>query len=214
LKHWLIVSDVPLDRYSESAINSRLSDLDWVSRAAVAHEAVVEAFIDQPALVPMKLFTIFSSDERASDHIRSQSARIEAAINRVRGRVEYGVRVSLDRAQPAPASGRVRTTSGSAYLAGKKAQRDQSAEIAGRARETVTDLFDELSGLADDSVKRTASDLPVKGGPLLLDAAFLVRRTRAARFRAVAGRAARNLAAKGYRVTMSGPWPPYTFMRD
>src|SRR5918995_1489178 len=56
---WLAVADAPLNRYGEETINRKLSDLDWVSRAAVAHEAVVESFINQRALLPMKLFTIF-----------------------------------------------------------------------------------------------------------------------------------------------------------
>jgi len=34
---YLVVADVPLSRYGEAAIERGLSDLDWVSRAAVAH---------------------------------------------------------------------------------------------------------------------------------------------------------------------------------
>src|SRR5467141_2815242 len=52
LRKWLAVADAPLSRYGEETINSRLSDLDWVARAAVAHEAVVEAFIDATAVLP------------------------------------------------------------------------------------------------------------------------------------------------------------------
>ena len=116
LKKWLVVSDVPLDRYGESAINAKLSDLDWVSRAAVAHEAVVESFIGAAALVPMKLFTIFADDERAAARLGAQSNRIDAALDRVRGRVELGVRVALDRQRPQP--GRpARADTGAAYLA-------------------------------------------------------------------------------------------------
>ena len=36
------VADAPLSRYGEAAINRGLGDLEWVSRAAVAHEAVIE----------------------------------------------------------------------------------------------------------------------------------------------------------------------------
>src|SRR5438552_1835163 len=63
--NWLVVAHAPLERYGETAIARGLSDLEWVARAAVAHESVVEAFISAPAVLPMKLFTIFSSDERA-----------------------------------------------------------------------------------------------------------------------------------------------------
>src|SRR5918999_118989 len=74
---WLAVADAPLDRYGEEAINRRLSDLDWVSRAAVAHEAIVESFLEERAIVPMKLFTIFTSDDRAVEQVRSDRRRVE-----------------------------------------------------------------------------------------------------------------------------------------
>jgi hypothetical protein len=99
LRKWLAVADAPLSRYGEETINSRLSDLDWVSRAAVAHEAVVEAFIDATAVLPMKLFTIFTNDERALEHLRGERARIDAVLKRVANRREWGVRVVLDRAR-------------------------------------------------------------------------------------------------------------------
>src|SRR5262245_52891253 len=61
----LVVGDAPLDEYGDAAINRKLSDIELVSQAAVAHESVVESFIDCPAVLPMKLFTIFLSDARA-----------------------------------------------------------------------------------------------------------------------------------------------------
>src|SRR5258705_1842597 len=62
---YAVVADAPLEKYGEAAINKGLTDLDWVSRAALGHEAVVEAFIDKTAILPMKLFTIFTTDDRA-----------------------------------------------------------------------------------------------------------------------------------------------------
>ena len=39
---WLVVADAPLSRYGAAPIEAGLRDLDWISRCAVAHEAVVE----------------------------------------------------------------------------------------------------------------------------------------------------------------------------
>jgi hypothetical protein len=213
LKKWLVVADVPLDRYGESAINARLQDLGWVSRAAVAHEAVVESFIDAAALVPMKLFTIFTDDVRAAEQLDAQGDRIDAAVKHVRGRIELGVRVTLARRRP-QARPLKRAASGAAYLAGKKAQRDHAAELAGNAQAVVAELYDDLARLSADAVRRAASEIPVRDGPLLLDAAFLVPRTRAASFRRMVARKAKDLASDGYRVTVTGPWPAYSFVRD
>ena len=59
-----------------------------------------------------------------------------------------------------------------------------------------------------------ASELPAQSGPVLLDGAFLVPRSRATAFRALVTREARRLGRVGYQVTVSGPWPPYTFVKD
>jgi hypothetical protein len=213
LKKWLVVADVPLDRYGESAINSRLSDLEWVSRAAVAHEAVVESFIGAAALVPMKLFTIFTDDARAVEQLNAQKDRIDEAVKHVRGRIELGVRVTLARQRKAARSTE-RAGSGAAYLAGKKTQRDRAAELAVNAQAVVAEMYDDLSRLAADAVRRAATEITVRDGPLLLDAAFLVPRPRAARFRGTVARKAKTLSRDGYRVTLTGPWPPYSFVRD
>lgn len=219
-ERWLVVADAPLDRYGEDTINRGLSDLDWVSRAAVAHEGVIESFIAAPAVLPMKLFTIFASDDRARDHMRGDARRIDALIRRVANHHEWGVRVVLDRDSLARAgqarrpSKRPGAPSGRGFLAAKKAQRDASAELARHAQEAVADLYDRLAERAGRSKRRAASELPVQSGPLLLDAAFLVPVNKAARFRAAVRREARALGRHGYQVTLTGPWPPYTFVQD
>jgi hypothetical protein len=215
---FLAVADLPLDRYSESAINDGLANLDWVSRVAVAHERVIEAFIGATAVLPMKLFTIFTSDDRALEHVRAQRPRIASLVTRVANQQEWGVRVVLDRALAAAALPKkkapAKTGTGASYLTQKKAYRDASKELASRARETVADLFDRLAAKSGDARRRAASELPVQGGPLLLDAAFLVPRARATAFKSLAARESRSLARQGYGLTITGPWPPYTFVQD
>lgn len=215
---WLVVADAPLDRYGEDTINSRLSDLDWVARCAVAHEAVVESFINAPAVLPMKLFTIFTSDERALDHVRRDRQHIDAVLNRVKNHNEWGIRVVLDRSR-GPGAGKAparkpQAPSGLGYLTRKKAQLDASAELAERARETVAELYDRLAAQARLAHRRLASEMPVEGGPLLLDAAFLVPTSRTTRFKSMTAREARELARHGYSLKVSGPWPPYSFIQD
>ena len=218
---FMAVADAPLDRYSEAAITRGLGDLDWVSRAAVAHEAVIESFVGETAVLPMKLFTIFTGDERAVAHVRAERARIAGVVRRVSNHQEWGVRVVLDRGRAAGAAKAKRaprasagTRSGVAYLSAKKAQRDRTTELAARAREAVAALYDRLASRARESRRRTAAELPIEGGPLLLDAAFLVSRRRADSFQALTAREAKSLARHGYGLTLTGPWPPYTFVQE
>src|SRR5207247_4992990 len=98
---YLVAADVPLARYGEAAIERGLSDLDWVSRAAVAHEAVVESFIDATAVLPMKLFTIFNNDARAIEHMRADRSRLDPLGKRLANHHEWSIHMSLARTSPA-----------------------------------------------------------------------------------------------------------------
>lgn len=212
-----VVAGAPLSRYGENAVNRSLADLDWVARAAVGHERVVEHFVDAAAVLPMKLFTMFATDDRAIAHLRAERARLAATARRVAGHVEWGVRILLDRERAAAARARPSkrpAKDGAAYLAQKKARRDATAELAVRARATVTGLFERLAVKARDARRRSAAEMPVEGGSLLLDAAFLVPRSRTASFRALAAKESRALLPLGYTVTLTGPWPPYTFVQE
>jgi hypothetical protein len=213
LRGWLIVADAPLDRYGEAEINRRLHDLDWVAAAAVAHERVVESFVAAPAILPMKLFTIYTSDSRAVDAVAAEAGHVRAVLTRVLNHDEWGVRAVLDRTRATVLrSGRARAASGAGYLAGKRAQHEATAGLAKRSRAVVGALNDRLAKHASVVKRRAARELPVRSGPLLLDVALLVSRTRSKRFRAAVEREARTLEPKGYRVTLSGPWPPYSFL--
>jgi hypothetical protein len=211
-----VVATVPLERYGEDAINRRLSNLEWVTRAAVAHESVVESFADA-ACLPMKLFTIFSSDERALADVARQGDRVAALLSRVAHHQEWGVRVVLGRRRALPGQRRSAGSlgrSGADYLTRKKAERDSSVELSTKAREIVAELYDALAERSSSAKRRTAGEMAANGGPLLLDAVFLVSRPRSARFQASVVGLARRLAPQGYLVSLSGPWPPYNFMWD
>ena len=217
---FLAVADVKPGDYGEAVINRRLADLEWVSRAAVAHESVLEVLAAKATVLPMKLFTIFTSDERALADVRRDRRRIAALVKRVGGHDEFGIRVVLDR-QTALAPPRTKRDSptrpaetGIAYLTRKKTQRDSAVELSAHARATVADLYDRLARRARRARRRSASELPIEGGPLLLDAAFLVPRAKAATFRREVAREARALAKLGYGLKLTGPWPPYTFVQD
>ena len=208
---WLVVSQVPLDRYGPEPLEKSLRDLEWVAGVAVAHEAVVEHFAraQKTTVVPMKLFTMFSSVERAADEMARRREEIDAVMKRIAGCEEWGVRVmrSTQPAGPTPVSD---ATSGTAFLAARKQVRDRALAAAQQAASAAAVVFDELSPLARDARRRT--DSPVNAVPPLLDAAFLVPVGKRARFRMAARRAARKCAASSASMTLTGPWPAYNFV--
>jgi hypothetical protein len=213
LKKWLAVADAPLVDYGEGVINRKLNDLDWVSRRALAHEAVVESMMGAEAVLPMKLFTIFTSDARAIGHVEHDAKRIDAILERVAGRQEWGVRVVLASGPARLArTAERRVASGSGYLAAKKAAREERTGRAARGKRVVTTLYEQLARVGDAAMRRSAVEELTDGGPLLLDAAFLVPHQRLSRFKTTLKREAQRLQEQGYDLTVSGPWPPYSFV--
>jgi hypothetical protein len=93
---WAIVSSVPARDYDEAALAKGLQNLDWVGRRAMAHEAVVEHFLTVAPVLPMQLFTLFTTDERALAHVARDRARINRIFTRIAGQLEWGLRLSFD----------------------------------------------------------------------------------------------------------------------
>ena len=116
---WIVTAAVPLDVYGPSQLEPRLRDLDWVSRAALAHEAVVEHFARRrtATVVPMTLFTMFSSVDKAVGDVASRREAIQQAIRRIAGAEEWGVRVFRQALPPASA---MAPASGAAFLRARK----------------------------------------------------------------------------------------------
>jgi hypothetical protein len=161
----------------------------------VAHSAVVAYCARRWPVLPLRLLTLFSTDERALGQVRPRRRTIDRRLTHVAGRAEWGVHVRL-----APEGGH----------ATQKA-RAAARGFAADARTAVTALYRALARHAADARQRPP--VAVDGRPaLLLDAAFLVPGPRAPAFRRAVRVQAAQLTARGLRVRLTGPWPPYSFV--
>lgn len=218
---WLVVADAPLPEYDGAEIERRLSDLSWVSDRALAHERVVEHAAALGPALPMKLFTLFRSDERAVAHLRQQRDEIGRILDRIAGRVEWGVRILFreDEARRKavatidPAMGGQRPSSGTSFLLRKKAEKESARDLAAGARAEVDRAYEELAARAAEA-RRRPPDSGEVGARLLLDAAFLVPSEEGEAFETEVRRVAGWLAARDCEVTLTGPWPAYNFLGD
>lgn len=210
---WLITADVPLDVYGPADLEPRLRDLDWVSNAALAHEAVVEHFSRAKAavVVPTKLFTMFSSMDKAVADVGAGKTAIERAMRHIAGSEEWGVRITRRPGVPARASGPSRPSSGAAFLAARKEARDLSARVRATSLVAAETAFERLSRHARDAQQRPRRQ-EAGSSPPILEAAFLVRAGARARFKTEAKRQAALCASAGADLTLTGPWPAYNFV--
>ena len=213
----LVIATVPLESYGPGPLETALQDMQWVADVAVAHEAVVEHFARQAGVtvIPMKLFTMFTSDARAVEKTRARGRDLEAIAKRIAGCEEWAVRMTRRvAASRPPGRGRdVKPQSGAAFLTAKKEARDAARASVQAAAESAQHAFATLATIARDALRR--DDVPEGATtPPLLDAAFLVPATRRARFKAAVRKLAATNAKAGAEMTLSGPWPSYNFVQE
>jgi hypothetical protein len=169
------------------------------------HERVVERLMAERAVLPMRFGSKVDDDEALTAVLEVRQRAFLAALDRVRGRVELGVRVlrssaggngSAMAAVPAatpPATGRD-------YLLGK-------LQEGKRVDKTAAAIHDPLAALAVDSRRQ-----PQRSADELLRASYLVERGGIARFRSAVDRL--QTAHPGAAILCTGPWPTYSFVED
>jgi CO/xanthine dehydrogenase Mo-binding subunit len=100
-----------------------------------------------------------------------------------------------------------KATSGTSYLMARAAESRAVASATPAARRAARELVAELKEYADQMIAR-----PSEAAHVLYDGALLVSRDREADL----GNAVREweprLAPVGCRVSLTGPWPPYSFV--
>jgi hypothetical protein len=214
----LVVSDAPLARYGREPLEQGLKDLEWVSRCALAHEAVVEHAGKTGAVLPLKLFTLFHDDARALAHFGRRKAKLAKLLQKVAGCQEYGVRIALDERAARHAATKVASgddegaPSGASYLMRKKRVQEATRDVGAKALAEAERAFEALAKKAFDASQRPPAAAVSAGGRLLLDAAYLVRKKQLPGFQREVAKVSSALEPAGLRVTLTGPWPPYNFI--
>ncbi len=213
-----VASDVPGDVYSEEALRERLVDLAWVGEKGIAHERVVETcFLAGPTL-PLRFGTIFRDDASVAELLERSAERLERILADLTGKVEFGLRVHVDRprfeaavaadvaARAAP--GAEGAGAGRKYLERKKAAATARRSSSEALAEALAEIYAAHAGAALAAVRQ-----PVAGeGSLLLKAAFLVPASERQAFEAASRHTAEARRPQGIDVVLTGAWPPYAFV--
>ena len=221
-----IVRRVPRAEFDAGPLRENLNDLDWLERVARAHEAVLDEAVAAGTVVPLRLCTIFESEERVRAMLAGDAASLSEALDLLTGREELGVKMVLDPEQLAEA---VRAASaeageaeerlagrsaGAAYLERRRLERHVREQADALSEEVAERVHARLCDCAVAAVTRPAQNRELSGheGHMVLNGAYLVDRARADELRALALELEWEHAGVGARVEVTGPWPPYNFL--
>ncbi len=176
------------------------------------HEGVIEALMRDRTVLPVRFGTVLTDHDAVQDILVAHYADFVVALERVRGRVELGLRVLWETSQLALAEGELprkgppNTMDGRAYLLARLEAAQRIQAWRRQAEELAAELHDPLSRLATESTRQV-----LLTPRLLLTAAYLIERTQVDIFRA--GVEQLSAANPGLYFLCTGPWPPYSFVR-
>jgi len=225
-----LVSVLDGDRYAPDALEATSGDVDWLSPRAIAHDRVLTWASDKGAVVPLPMFSLFSSADAVRTMLRDRSSDLAVTLDRLaRGR-EYALRVyrvdselldamtALSLRLAGIAESAAAAAPGQRYLLERKLGTEKKAEM----RDVTQRLVDEIvAELAPQAITHVRSSIPrmsdadgAARGVLVLNAAFFVAPGSLDAFQRTLTTLVERYGKNGLRFDFTGPWPPYHFANE
>jgi len=158
----------------------------------LVHERVLEAIMERGPVLPLRFGTQLGSEQELAITLSQRREEWSAALERVRGRVELGIRVLAERPERPRGGG-----SGREYLLNRVAEH-RRAEMAARELHVPLDELAVVSQLSEHP-----------SPPAVVVGSYLVAEGSVDGFRSRAEALAKR--HDDLRVVVTGPWPPYSF---
>jgi Gas vesicle synthesis protein GvpL/GvpF len=221
-----VTSNVALAEFDEGQLRAHLADMHWVERVARAHEFVLDELCARTTVVPMRMCTVYRSEDGVREMLARDREAFERALDALAGKTEWGVKLLLDPdAQPparasahedtqeweAPGGGR-----GAAYLRRRRSERDQSERFGALVEQAAAEVHRRLRALATESLLSPPQRPEASGhrGEMLLNGVYLVADETLQEFHREAATLRTRFASAGLELVATGPWPPYHFLPD
>lgn len=177
------------------------------------HDRVVREALRTATPLPIRYGAgCFPSQEAAREALTAQADALRSGLERVAGRVEMGVRVDWDPPEPdahrggagTAAAAPGRAGSGRAYLEARRGEMERRDAVRAAAESALARVEAELSMGGVPTARSIVAD-PCTAGIV----AHLVQKAEVQRYRKCVDAA--GDALPDYRLSVSGPWAPYSF---
>jgi hypothetical protein len=215
-----VFTAVSATEFSQEVIDRRAGDLEWLGAIGYRHQAVMADLMKRTSIVPLRAFTLFSSEEAVRAYLTEHRELLAKTLERLDGKQEWTLRIELEPARWSEAlTGRVAAlrelqaeiaaaSPGKAFLLRKKL--DDEKKRASHVAE------DELVGEIEQAVMGKLGCETVAESRQRRDGAFpqinvLLNRDEESVLQELREELTARYQDEGVTLALSGPWPPYTF---
>ncbi len=208
------------EEFSQESIDRKSGDLEWLGAVGYRHQAVVSDVMKAAAIVPLRAFTLFSSEDALRAYLHEHRAMLAEALERLDGKQEWTLRIELEPVRwSAALSSRVESLRvlqhdiesappGKAFLLRKKLD-DERKRVSRAAEES---LLTEIEREVVDVLKcETVAESRERRDGAFPEINVLINRDEEAVLQELHEKLAAHYEQEGVTLALSGPWPPYTF---
>lgn len=215
-----VFTPVPQDDFSQEAVDRKAGNLEWLGAIGYRHQAVVADLMRRSTIIPLRAFALFSNEESLGRYLQDNATQLTRTLDRLDGKQEWTLRIEFDAQLWSNAlTNRVLTlrqlneemataAPGKAFLLKKKIDEEKKKASRtgeeGLLAEIQKAILDRLKGevVAESREQREGAFPQIN---------VLVNRDEEAILQDLHRELNDRYGGEGVTLSISGPWPPYTF---
>jgi hypothetical protein len=208
--------------FSQEVIDRRAGDLEWLGAIGYRHQDVVAELMKRTAIVPLRAFTLFSSEEALRSYLHEHADALKKALERLDGKQEWTLQVEFEPSRWSESlASRVDSlralqseiesaAPGKAFLLRKKLEDEKKRS----SKEAEQQVVAEIEGLVLEKLRcETVAETRERRDGAFPQINVLIDRDEESVLQELQTMLAERYAAEGVTLGLTGPWPPYTFAR-
>jgi len=220
-----VISDVGLCDFEPESIKKKLQDLEWAEPQVRAHAAVLDECMRTSSVIPWKFGTVFKSMDGLRKFLRENWKKLKDALTKFNNRQEWGVKIYADTEVTRQ---EIRKTDdeigklereialkskGAGFFLGKKLENILASRTEEKINQATAEIFETLGQQAEEKAENRllGRQLTGKETDMILNAVFSVKKDRINDFMLAFKEL--NEEFKGFEFSLTGPWPPYNFVK-
>lgn len=215
-----VFSAVPAGEFSQEAIDARAGDLQWLGAIGYRHQAVASALMRATAIIPLRAFTLFSSEEALRSWLHEHREQLASSLRRLAGRREWTLTLEIDPARwhealvaRVPALTALQqeidaAPPGKGFLLRKKLEEEKKRA----SRNAEVELVAEVERRVLENVRcETMAETREQREGAFPQINLLLARDEESALQALHLDLVARYEPEGVAFGLTGPWPPYTF---
>jgi len=223
-----LVSHLDTNQFNEKHLRKKLeNDRKWTERSIKLHHQVIVKAGNLGAVVPMKFGTLFKTKKGLEAMLKKYYRKFKNLLEYLKDKQEWGLKVYLDskkfveqlkkkdRELRQFEKRKTEIPEGMRWYLDRKIDKVINQKLDNQIEEYLAEILEELKQYAEKIVINTPlpKELTGRDKDMVLNSACLIKKKQRKSFKKVLEKIFKEFYKSGFELEMTGPWPPYNFVK-